>query len=391
MPESSKLTVAWISDFPVEWLPDIPKALQHLPKPHSMSWQRVLLEEFEKDPSLDLNIYAVRRNIGSDHHFQRNGVSFHVVNVSFPRAQTLYWWDTWVLRRHLRKLQPDVVHAWGTERGAALIAERLGFPYVATVQGLMTWYVEIMELNFHEKLAAYYEKKCLPRAPLVTTESTFAVEFLKKRFPGIRVHQAEHAPNWLFHNVKRDPQTTPVRFVFVGLASHRKGADLLFTALEALVNEFPFELILIGRVDPRFQASVDRAMASPLWKRVTMKENLTASEVAQEFGRATLLLFPTRADTSPNTVKEAAVAGLPVVASAVGGITDYVLPGRNGLLFPSEDLAAFTRSIREAVAHPLLGKGQVEAKTLASVREYLSPRRMAERFREAYDLVLRAK
>ena len=386
-----KLKVAWISDFPVEWLPDIPGPLRRLPRLHSLSWQRVLLEEFERDPSLDLHVFAVRRRLGQDCHFERNGVSFHVVNVNLPRAHTLYWPDTWALRPQLQNLQPDVVHAWGTERGSALVAQRTGFPHLVTVQGLMTWYAErLSDFNFHEKLSTRLERKCLPRAPLVTTESNFAVTFLKERFPSIRIHQAEHAPNWLFHRLKRMPQGKPLRFVFTGAVCHRKGSDMLFAALQRLAKEVAFELVLMGWVDPRFQKSFDRVMQSPLSKHIVLKR-ASASEVAEELARATMMLFPTRADTSPNAVKEAAVAGVPVVASAVGGIPDYVFPNRNGFLFPSDNLEEFVKAIRQAVAHPMFRQGQVETETLQQVREYLSPPLMAKRFREAYELVLREK
>jgi len=41
------------------------------------------------------------------------------------RAATLHWVDTLLIRRALRQIQPDLVHAWGNERGAALVATRL--------------------------------------------------------------------------------------------------------------------------------------------------------------------------------------------------------------------------------------------------------------------------
>jgi hypothetical protein len=47
----SRLTVAWISDFPVEWLPDIPEPLRALPRHHPATWPLVLLSEFEKNQS----------------------------------------------------------------------------------------------------------------------------------------------------------------------------------------------------------------------------------------------------------------------------------------------------------------------------------------------------
>lgn len=48
------MTVAWISFFPIEWLPDIPEELRRLPWMHPATWQRVLLAELEKIPSLRL-------------------------------------------------------------------------------------------------------------------------------------------------------------------------------------------------------------------------------------------------------------------------------------------------------------------------------------------------
>ena len=46
------LNVAWISDFPVEWLPDLPEPLRALPRRHPATWEIVLLSQFEKDPAL---------------------------------------------------------------------------------------------------------------------------------------------------------------------------------------------------------------------------------------------------------------------------------------------------------------------------------------------------
>ena len=44
-----------------------------------------------------------------------------------------------LIGRILKRVRPDVVHAWGTENGAALVAGRLGYPSVVTMQGLLTW------------------------------------------------------------------------------------------------------------------------------------------------------------------------------------------------------------------------------------------------------------
>src|SRR2546427_3722271 len=134
-------TVAWISDFGLEWLPELPEPLQGLPRQHPLTWQRVLLSELEKNSALRLHVIVLRKNIKKDISFKRNEVMFHVIKVLAKlRAPTLFWVDTWLIRRVLKQIQPDIIHAWGSERGAALVARRLGYPYIVTIQGLISWY-----------------------------------------------------------------------------------------------------------------------------------------------------------------------------------------------------------------------------------------------------------
>ena len=104
------------------------------------------------------------------------------------------------------------------------------------------------------------------------------------------------------------------------------------------------------------------------------------------------MLYPTRCDNSPNAVKEAVVAGVPVVASAIGGILDYVWTNRNGALFQAGDVDACLAAIRMACDHPLFSHGQVDASSLSEARAYLSADRMGHRFVELYRLAaLKAK
>jgi len=388
--QSKPLTVAWISYFPVEWLPDAPEEVRRLPRIHPASWQRVLLGELEKNPAVKLHVTVLRKQFTRNLTFERNGVTFHLIKTPGGwRAPTLFWLDTFLLRRKLAEIKPDVVHAWGAEQGAALVAARLKYPFVATVQGLLTWYEQVAQVNRYQKFAAWLERRSFPRAPVVTTESVFAVDFLKRRWPRMNVRQVEHAPDWIFHRLERKPQTSPRRFLFVGVLSQIKGSDLLLLALDELRNEFMFELVVVGQGDTDFVVAMRRQTSAELWERVQFRHELTPAEVAEEMARATMMIFPTRADTSPNSVKEAVVAGLPVVASAVGGILDYVWPGRNGILFPPNNVAECVQALRAACAHPLFSQGLVDPAALNEAREYLSPRRMGERFLEIYQSLRR--
>jgi glycosyltransferase involved in cell wall biosynthesis len=382
---TNPLTVAWISNFPIEWLPDIPECLQSLPREHPGTWQMVLLSEFEQNPLLRLHVIILRKNIARSFSFQRNGVTFHLLKYrGGTRASTLFWADTLLIRRALRQIKPDLVHAWGSEQGAGLVASRLAYPYLVTVLGLLGWYGKVVPVGAYVQFGAWVERLSLSRAKHVSTESRFAVRYLQGSYPRLTIHQIEHAPNWIFHQVQRQPLSGPIRFLSNGAISHRKGTDLLLTALDELVSEFQFQATVIGSPDAAFIAPVLAGLSPELRQRISFKSNLSASEVARELSAATILLLPTRADTSPNAVKEAVVGGVPVVASNVGGIPDYVLPGQNGFLFASGDKAAFVGAIRAALTHPLFSRGLVNPESLKKSREYLSPARMAQSFFSAY-------
>jgi len=402
LPSTSKirrLKIAWISYFPVEWLPNAPEPIRKLPRLHPATWQRVLLDEFKakateeqeqtgQTAQPELHIVCVRRQFERTLSFELNGVTFHCVKLPpAMRTLTLFWWETFLIRRCLRAIQPNLVHAWGTERGAALVASRLGLPYLVTMQGLLEWYSQRVRLGRFQRLEARLERPSLRRASVVTTESTFAVQWLKQHYPHLEVRQAEHAANWLFHRLERRPETQPLHFLYVAVMSPIKGTDLLFQGLDRLCTEMNFRVTIVGPPAPEFIAQMKQMTSPGLWERVQFKQGLMQEQVAQEMQRATMVLFPTRVDTSPNSVKEAVVAGVPVVASAIGGITDYVLPGRNGFTFEAGNLEAFTQSVRTAAAHALFGKGRVDEQTRRQMSEYLSPAVMRQKFFNAYERV----
>lgn len=387
--DTRRLKVAWITYFPVEWLPDLPPELQTLPKLHPASWQRVLWEEFLQEEKLDLHVVVLRNHFPTSMRFRRGNTTFHCVKtLPGARAPLLFWMDTVLVARVLKEIRPDLVHAWGTEFGAAAIAGRLGYPALVTMQGILTWYGSVFPLNSHAKLARLIEPSSLRKAHVVTCESSFGMSYLAERYPHLKLLQVEHAPDPIFSKVVRRPQLEPIRILCVGAFVSWKGVYVVMEALAGLVVGLDFELIWVGSGNVELETELRQKTGEALWERVTIKHGLKASEVAEEMSKATIFLHAALADNSPNAVKEAVVAGVPVVATNTGGIPDYVFPEQNGYLFESGNAGDCREKLKQALAHPLFSRGQVEEKALGRVRDYLSARMMAEKFRGGYATAL---
>jgi len=383
------LKVAWFPYFPVEWLPDPPPELRDLPRQHPATWQRVLWDELKSDPRLRLEIIVPRSQFPRSFSFERDSTRFHCLRTPPGlRAASLYWLDTLLVRRALKRIRPDLVHGWGTEFGGAAIAGRLRYPALVTMQGILTWCAEHFALNRQMRISRSLEPRSLKRARVVTCESSFAMRYLAEHYPHLKLLQVEHAPNPLFSAVTRKPQATPIRILCVASFIYGKGADLVLKALDLLRAKYNFELLWIGSKDSSLESQLRQETSPALWDRVTFQHDVPPHAIASEMGRATFSILATRADNSPNSVKESVVAGVPVLATNIGGIPDYVVPGKNGLLFANGDLNDLTTKIREAFAHPLFSVGQVDGEILQKMRDYLSAKTMARKFFSAYEIVL---
>ena len=140
------------------------------------------------------------------------------------------------------------------------------------------------------------------------------------------------------------------RLLCVGTLSPLKGQDLLLEALTGLAGR-EWRCRLVGPPDrhPDFVASLARrAEAAGIADRVRMPGTRTGAALRLEYRRSDLLVVPSRAETYGMVVTEALAAGLPVLATAAGGIPEAVgrtARGVPGLLVPPEDATALADAL----------------------------------------------
>jgi glycosyltransferase involved in cell wall biosynthesis len=188
------------------------------------------------------------------------------------------------------------------------------------------------------------ERVLMPRTDLFLFESAYGRDTYKAKVGDpkalVRVVHNGIAPEE-FAPITPEPDATDI--VFVGELRALKGIDLLIDAITLLRQS--------GR---RISATVvgdgpDRATlharAEGLGQSVRFRDPMPAREA---FALGRLLIVPSRAESLPYIILEGAGAGLPIVATQVGGIPEIFGP-QAARLVPASDVQALARAITTAL------------------------------------------
>ena len=126
--------------------------------------------------------------------------------------------------------------------------------------------------------------------------------------------------------------------------AEKKGVDVLLDAVAGL-NGARLEILGDG---PERAALEARTARLGLDERVRFRGRQPSTEVVAALARAQVVVIPSRVGSdgdmegTPVVLCEAMAAGVPVVASDLGGLGECIVEGTTGLLVPPDDAAALT-------------------------------------------------
>jgi glycosyltransferase involved in cell wall biosynthesis len=112
------------------------------------------------------------------------------------------------------------------------------------------------------------------------------------------------------------------------------------------------------------------------------------ADVPAVLAESDLFVLPSRSEAFPNGVIEAMASGLPVVASAVGGLRDLIEPGRTGILVPPGDPQLLAAALKGLYENPDRA-WEIGAAARAEVLARYSFERMVAAFESLYESRLR--
>ncbi len=141
--------------------------------------------------------------------------------------------------------------------------------------------------------------------------------------------------------------------VSLGRIEQNKGLDVLAAALGAQRERLPagwrWLHIGDGAARPQVEEAIGRAGIAA---HATLLGRISDEELHRTLASATLFVHPTRYEGSPLVMLEAMAHRLPIIASAVGGIPDKVIPDETGWLVPPDDPQALGAAIVSALERP---------------------------------------
>jgi glycosyltransferase involved in cell wall biosynthesis len=148
-----------------------------------------------------------------------------------------------------------------------------------------------------------------------------------------------------------------------------------------------FELDIVGD-GPDRQALRELTAGLGLAQEVRFLGSLSRAQVAERYRESDLFTLPSTAESFGNVFAEALASGLPIVASAIGGIPDLVEHGTNGILVPPGDPHSLASAIRYLADDPQL-RSVMSGRNRAKAEAALEWAQVTRRYLSIYEAVTR--
>lgn len=393
-------------------------------------WMISLEDELKKNYDVELHVAYFSEK--EDESFEFEGVTYHPLFAPKPRnpltrildrGRSISYFDDKMLPRMLKvveEVKPNLIHIHGTEERFGLIQDYVkNIPIVFSIQGLLapysekyfsglpnkdiygfeSWKDKLKLVSYRNEFKNFFERgkrECgyLNKAEyilgrtawdefitgLMNTQRKYYVvdEILRLQFYNKKWNKTD------FSNRTFKIVSTISGGIYKGYETVLKTAQLL-----KLYSNIDFEWIVAGYNDDSKWVKIAEQYTKIKSDNVNIKllGRLDAGQLSNVLVNSELYVHVSHIENSPNSVCEAMLVGMPIIASFAGGTTSLLTTKKDGILVQDGDPYAYAGAIVYLNQHfefaKQLGKS---AREKAIVRH--NPERIASQLLDAYHKIL---
>lgn len=309
--------------------------------------------------------------------FMQNSVAYYPMAFKYSSRSgkiyqrltgALYDSNTEGIREAIADFKPDVIHLFGTESGVGEVVHLTDIPVVVHIQGLVNPYLyawlpkgisqsgiakasSLRAKLFRRGLYFEYplfkkradrETEIISKAKYFFGRTSWDHNYLKLCKSSFNYFHCEEVLRPLFYQVRWQRQVSQV-FKITTIINPQiyKGLEMVLAAAKLLKDskKLAFEWNIIGMDRSHELVSIVENLLKDRFAdyNVIFKGAKSGEDLITNLQSSNLFVHPSHIDNSPNSVCEAMIIGMPVLAGFVGGIPSLIQDQETGILYNSND------------------------------------------------------
>jgi glycosyltransferase involved in cell wall biosynthesis len=318
----------------------------------------------------------------------------------------------------IEQFKPDLIHVFGSERSYGLIQGKCRIPIIVQIQGNLTLCTEkwFSGISFNQVLKysnkknlvygygifhQYYllrKRSAIERTILANTKNVIGRTDWDRRITRVFAPESKyyHCDELLrdeFYSTRKWSMPERNNHIIFSILSPAlyKGLEVLLktAAILKASNSIDFEWYIAGvkgneEIISVIEKSLDLKFQD---NQVKFKGSVNARDLHASLLTSTCYVHPSHIENSPNSVCEAMISGLPIIATNAGGLPSIIKDGEDGILVQNDDPYALAGAVMELLNSPVKMKLFSEnARQTAMVRH--NPSKVIEDLLGIYENVL---
>lgn len=272
------------------------------------------------------------------------------------------------------ELEPRLLHVQMAHAGLIGATLRIEIPRLLSHQ-----HGDYFEAH-HMRLRAAADRWATRRFDRIVAVSNYVCRFLRDRYR-LDPRRLSTIPNgWEGKPLPRAPSGRPTVIAVGNIRKGKGHATLIEAFARVAVRISGAQLVILG--DGPLRPLIERR-AAEVAPSGSVRFEGSVEDVWPYLAEAHVMALPSFTETAGIAAMEAMAAGLPVVASDVGGLPELVKLERTGLLVPPRDSRALAAALIRVLSHPEIAKAWGEAGR--GVAQGFSSGRMVDAYYGLYD------